>query len=174
MAETDWDSLANDFGDKYKDYPSSGVHTVKVSETKTRKASTGTVWHEFYFEEDSKYQYPKVSHPLSSKNANWRKWHWKCLFELLGATDEAAKKAVDACEAKGDYDKITAAYEASMNRLAAKHPEVEIEVWKDGKYSVADFNSSIRMNRPEEKETAKLDDMFAGSEEVEEDSSIPF
>ena len=173
MAETDWNALANDFGNKYKDYPSNGVHTVKVAETKLRKASTGTVWHEFHFEEDDKYQYPKVSHPLSAKNANWRKWHWKCLFELLGATDEAAKKAVESCESKGDYDKITDAYETAMNRLAAKHPEVEIEVWKNGKYSEADFNCSLRMNRPQDTQTASIDDAFAGAEEVS-DESIPF
>lgn len=94
----------------------------------------------------------------------------------MGATDENAKKAVAACESKGDFDKIAAAYLSSMERLVAKHPEVEIEAWKDGKYMRADFNARVRMSNPDDEKPAKVSDPFEGATEATDIDAgdIPF
>ena len=169
-----WDELASNYNN-FKDYAPAGVHKAKVASVENRSASTGTVWQEFKFEDSDKYAFPKVSHPLSNKNANWRAWHWKCLFELLGATEENAKKAVESCEGKGNFDQICEAYQNAMNRLVAKHPEVEIEVWADGQYSRADFNDRVRMSRPDDepRQSKSTSDPLEGAVEIN-DSDVPF
>lgn len=177
MAEDiNWDELSDQFGGKYKDYCPAGIWKAKVDTVEHRVAKTGTIWEEFKFQDGENYAYPKVSHPLSSKNANWRKWHWKELFVFLGATDENAKKAVAACESKGDFDKIAQAYLSSMERLVAKHPEVEIEAWKDGKYMRADFNARVRMSNPDDEKPAPIEDPFEGATEATDIDAgdIPF
>ena len=174
MPNINWDELASNYN-KFKEYAPAGIHKVKVASVENREASTGTVWQEFKFEDDEKYAFPKVSHPLSNKNANWRAWHWKCLFELLGATEESAKKAVESCEGKGSFDQIKEAYLNAMNRLAAKHPEVEIEVWSDGQYSRADFNDRVRMSRPDDapRQASTPANPLEGAEEIN-DTDVPF
>jgi len=176
MAEINWDDLSNEFGGKYKDYCPAGIHTVVVDTVEHRTASTGTVWEEFKFEDSDQYAFPKVSHPVSSKNAKWRQWHWKELFVFLGATEENAKKAVASCESKTNFDQIAAAYLSAMERLVAKHPTVEIEAWKDGKYMRADFNARVRMSSPDDEKPEKTDDPFAGATEATDIDAgdIPF
>lgn len=173
----DWGALETEFN-SYKDYAPTGVYKAKIATVENRTSSTGTIWQEFKFEDSDQYAFPKVSHPLSPKNANWRAWHWKQLFVFLGATEDGAKKNVEACEGKADYEKIAAAYLSSMERLVAKHPEVEIETWPDGKYMRADFNDRVRMSNPDDDrpESKASDDPFEGSEDVteEETGDIPF
>ena len=174
MADFNWDELSDQFGGKYKDYCPAGIHTVKLASVENRTASTGTIWQEFKFEDSDDWAFPKVSHPISSKNQNWRAWHWKQLFVLLGATEENARKAVETCEGKGDFEKIASAYLSSMERLVAKHPEVEIEAWKDGKYMRADFNNRVRMSHPDDEKPAG--DPFAGATPADDIDAgdIPF
>lgn len=176
MADFNWDEMADEFGGKYKDYCPAGIWKAKLDTVEHRVASTGTLWEEFKFQDSDNYAFPKVSHPLSQKNAKWRAWHWKELFVFLGATEENAKKAVEACESKGDFDKIAAAYLSSMERLVAKHPEVEIEAWKDGKYMRADFNARVRMSHPDDDKPAKTIDPFEGATPADDIDAgdIPF
>lgn len=170
-----WDDLSTQYGNKYKDYAPDGVYKVKIGSVENRKSSTGTFWMEFKPEDSEQYAFPKISHPLSAKNKNWRAWHWKELFVLLGASDEGAKKNVEACEGKADFAHIQAAYLSAMERLVAKKPEVDIEVWKDGKYSRADFNNGVRMNRPDDEKEATSATDILGSEEISIDAGdIPF
>ena len=61
---------------------------------------------------------------------------------------------------------------SAYDRLIAKSPEVQIEVWKDGKYSRSDFNAGVRMSRPSDDEVG---DVLDGAEEVEmSDNDFPF
>lgn len=174
MSSINWDELASNYN-KYKDYAQPGIYKVKVASVENREASTGTVWQEFKFEDSDQYAFPKVSHPISSKNANWRAWHWKCLFELLGATEDNAKKAVESCEGKGAFDQVKEAYLNAMARLVARHPEVEIEVWSDGQYSRADFDDRVRMSRPDDtpRQSSTSNDPLEGAVEIKGEE-IPF
>lgn len=174
MSSINWEELANNYN-KFKDYAQPGTYKVKVASVENREASTGTVWQEFKFEDSDQYAFPKVSHPISNKNANWRAWHWKCLFELLGATEDNAKKAVESCEGKGNFDQVKEAYLNAMSRLVAKHPEVEIEVWNDGQYSRADFNDRVRMSHPDDapRQSSASNSPLEGAVEIN-DSEVPF
>lgn len=167
----DWNSIEEKFGGNFKDYAPAGKFEVKISKANNRASSTGTVWMEFKPDDGDKYAYPKISHPISFNNDAWRQWHMRCLFELFGATKDQAKKAVENCESKDGKEAICKSYETSMQKLLEKKPTVEIEVWEEGDYMRADFNSGVRMNKPQVEE--KSEDPTAGVEEVEEDS-IPF
>ena len=61
------------------------------------------------------------------------------LMQVLGSTEDTAKKAIEKIEALGDKDKIAKGYETAYKSLLKKKPEVEIEVYPDGKYSRAEF-----------------------------------
>ena len=177
MAALDWDAMSEQYGSKYKDYAPAGIWKAKVDSVENRKSSTGTIWQEFKFQDSEKYAFPKVSHPLSEKNANWRAWHWKELFMLMGATEENAKKAVESCEGKANFTQIQAAYCSAMERLVNKHPEIEIETWKDGKYMRADFNDHVRLNHPDDEPyQSSNDNPLEGAEEATDidSESIPF
>lgn len=169
--DINWEEIEGKYGTAFKDYAPAGKFEVKVSKANNRASSTGTVWMEFKPDDGDKYAYPKISHPISFNNDAWRQWHMRCLFELFGATKDQAKKAVENCESKDGKEAICKSYEASMQKLLEKKPTVEIEVWEEGGYSRADFNSSVRMNKPQVEE--KAEDPIAGAEEIEEDS-IPF
>ena len=166
-----WEEIEGKYGGSFKDYAPDGKFEVKISKVNNRASSTGTVWMEFKPDDGDKYAYPKISHPISFNNDSWRQWHMRCLFELLGATKEQAKKAVENCESKDGKEAICKSYEVSMQKLLEKKPTVEIEVWEEGGYSRADFNSSVRMNKPQVEE--KKEDPLAGAEEISEDD-IPF
>ena len=60
-------------------------------------------------------------------------------MQVLGSTEDTAKKAIEKIEALGDKDKIAKGYETAYKSLLKKNPEIEIEVYLDGKYSRAEF-----------------------------------
>lgn len=175
---TDWDAIDEQFKPKFKEYAKAGTYKVKLAEVEIHEVgSKGSIAQDFKFEEDD-HAYPKATHWLSFKNDGWRKYHNKQLMMLLGATEEAAKKAVDACE-KDDKEKTVKAYTEAYNRLAQKHPEVEIEVWMDGKYGRADFtDGTVRMGRPDDSLSSSSstdDDPLDGATEEKIDAdSLPF
>ena len=177
---TNWDELENQYGSKYKDYAPEGEHEAVISEIKIHEVGQkGSIAQDFIFSDSDKYAFPKVTHWLSFKNDGWRKHHNKCLMVLLGATEDQAKKAVDACESKDGKDNIVKAYADAYKRLASKNPKVVIEVWKDGKYKVSEFvDGSVRMSHPSDN-TAPTpipdDGMFENAEPVNiDDDLIPF
>lgn len=183
-----WEEAQANYGSQFKEFAPDGVHAVKIEKVENRASTTSeTIWMEFYPEQNDQYKFPKISHPLSNKNLNWRAWHWKELFVLFGATEENAKKAVETCENKKSYKEIAAAYEQAMNRIATKAKPVDIEVWREpnsvGKvYAVADFNTGVRLNRPEDTPTAPTTtttddiDLFADTEPAEDitEDELPF
>ena len=167
----DWSSIEEKYGGNFKDYAKAGKYKVKMGGVANRASSTGTVWIEFKPADDD-YAYPKIGHPISFNNDAWRQWHMRCLFELFGASKDQAKKAVETCEGKGEKEAICKAYENAMKKLLEKKPEVEIEVWEEGGYARADFNSNVRMNKPQE-ETKEEEPVFEDTEEIS-DEDVPF
>ena len=99
---------------------------------------------------------------------------------VLGASKDAAQKAVDMCEGKSGKDAIVKAYEQTFNKLVSKKPEVEIEVYTErnqsnGKdYARAEFTDrSVNMNNGSKKEDkAPEESPLEGAEEI--DLDLPF
>ena len=136
----DWKNVEEDAGSKYKNYAKPGTYKVKCVDVDIREVGTnGSVAQDFLFEEDDQYQYPKATHWLSFKNDSWRQWHNRNLMIVLGSSESTAEKAIDKIEALGDKEKIMKGYETAYKSLLKKKPEVEIEVFPDGKYSRAEF-----------------------------------
>lgn len=178
MSNINWDALAEENDHGYKDYADDGKYTVKCTGVEIKEVGTnGSVVQKFQFEETD-VQFPTADHWLSFKNAGWRQWHNKNLMVLLGASEENAKKAVEMCEGKDNKDSIVRAYEQTYKKLLSKKPEVEIEVFTDGKYARADFtSSSVRMNRPEQEEKKADEDVVPTDAEVDNEITedmIPF
>ena len=140
MPNIDWENLENEMGGKYKDYAPEGTYKVKCIGVEVKEVgSNGSVVEKFQFEEGD-YQYPTADHWISRKNDKFRAYHQKNLLVLLGASEANARTAVEKAEEK-DFDYAVKAYEAALGRLVSKKPEVEIEVYQDGKYSRAEFTS---------------------------------
>ena len=181
MPNINWDNLAEENNHGYKDYAADGKYTVKCTGVEIKEVGTnGSVVQKFQFEETD-VKFPTADHWLTFKEgkSGWRQWHNKNLMVLLGASEENAKKAVEVCENKDNKDSIVRAYEQTYKKLLSKKPEVEIEVFTDGKYARADFtSSSVRMNRPDDEKKADAgDDIIPDAEDVSDDLSeadIPF
>lgn len=178
MSNINWDALAEENQGNFKQYAADGKYTVKCVGVEIKEVGTnGSVVQKFQFEETD-VQFPTADHWLSFRNAGWRQWHNKNLMVLLGASEENAKKAVELCESKDGKDSIVKAYEQTYKKLLSKKPEVEIEVFTDGKYASADFVSeSVRMNRPEEGEKKADEDVIPTADEVSDeitDDMLPF
>ena len=178
----DWNSIQESAGGNYKNYYADGDYTAKCDSVEIKEVgSNGSVIMKFHFEEGDDGQFPTADHWLSFKNDAWRQWHNKCLMQVLGATDDGAKKAVEMAESKSGKDNIIKGYEACYKKLLAKKPEVEIEVFTDGKYARAEFlDRSVAMPHDSEgqsegitNEVVSIDDPMAGAEEVDL-SDVPF
>lgn len=100
-------------------------------------------------------------------------------MEVLGASEDNAKKAVEMCESKNGKENISKAYETTYRKLLAKKPEVDIEVYTDNGYARAEFKDrTVAMPHGDEPaKEEKEDSPLAGAEdaagEIEMDS-LPF
>lgn len=181
----DWDNIQQNAGGDYKNYYADGDYTVKCDGVEIKEVgSNGSVIMKFHFEEGKDGQFPTADHWLSFKNDAWRQWHNKCLMVVLGASDDAAKKAVEMAESKDGKENIIKGYEACYKKLLAKKPEVKIEVYTElnesnGKeYARAEFKDrNVAMphgdEQKEKKETAE--DIIAQGEEVNlSEADLPF
>ena len=175
---TDWNTLESEMGGNYKNFYADGKYTVKCDGVEIKEVgSNGSIVMKFHFAETDEGQYPTADHWLSFKNDKWRKWHNRNLMMVLGATKDAAQKAVDVCEGKDGKAAITKAYEATYKKLLAKKPTVEIEVYTEDKYARAEFTDrSVAMPHGNEKQSEpKGDDILTEGEEVDlSDDEIPF
>lgn len=178
MPNINWDEVQDKMGGSFKNYYADGKYTAKCDSVEIKEVgSNGSVIMKFHFEEGKDGQYPTADHWLSFKNDAWRQWHNKCLMVMLGATEDAAKKAVEMAESKDGKDNIIKGYEACYKKLLAKKPEVEIEIYTENGYARAEFlDRSVAM--PHGNEPAKEnkgDDVLAGAEEVDlSDADLPF
>lgn len=175
MSNIDWDAVAEE-SNKFKDYAPDGKYKVKCVDVEIKEVGTnGSVIQKFIFEEDNKYQYPSADHWLSFKNDNFRLWHQKCLLELLGSPEDKAKAVIEKVEESGDKSKIMKNYEAAFKLLLKKNPEVEIEVWTDGKYARAEFtDSSVAMPKDGGKKVEKAAEGMGGEEIDLSMEDLPF
>lgn len=145
---TDWDELDKEFEPKFKDYAPEGNYDVKLEEVEKKTLDSGAIVFDFSFAETDEYQYQKASKFFFTKNVNFRKFHYRNLMMVLGASKENANKAVDACEGKKSDESITEAYLQMFKRLIEKHPTVKIEVRqsydKNGHPRVSSKGTKIR------------------------------
>lgn len=174
--EINWDEIEQQYGSQYKDYAVDGKYTVKCDGVEIKDAGTkGNKVVKFHFADNDEYQFPTADHWLSKNNRGWRIKHMKDLFMVLGSTEDKAKKCCELAEAKGDFDYAAKAYAKGFETLAGKKPEVEIEVFTDGKYARAEFTDrSVAMRRDDDKKPeSSSDDIMADGEELSLDS-LPF
>lgn len=174
---TNWEELDKEMGGNFKNYATDGKYNVKCDGVEIKEVgSNGSVIMKFGFEETDDVQYPTADHWLSFKNENFRKYHSRNLMMVLGATKDAAQKAVDMCEGKSGKDAIVKAYEQTFGKLVSKKPEVEIEVYTErnqsnGKdYARAEFTDrSVNMNNGNKKEDkAPVEESpLEGAEEID-------
>ena len=160
MSDIDWGNIKNEMGgnSNYKVYAPVGKYKAKCIGVEFKEVGTnGSIIQKFEFE-DGEYKYPTADHWLSFKNDHWRLWHNKCLMVVLGASEENAKKAVEVCESKNKKEDIVKSYEQAYSKLLSKKPEVEIEVYSDGKYSKTEFMDG-RVAMPHENVEQKDDDV---------------
>jgi hypothetical protein len=173
----DWSNVQEKAGGNYKNYFSDGDYTAKCDGVEIKEVGqNGSVIMRFHFEETNDGQFPTADHWLSFKNDNWRIWHNKCLMQVLGATEDAAKKAVEMAESKDGKENIMKGYEACYKKLLAKKPEVKIDVYTDENgYARAEFKDrSVAMphdNAPQKEN--KGDDILSQGEEIEL-ADLPF
>ena len=178
----DWDNIQQNAGGDYKNYYADGDYTAKCDGLEIKEVgSNGSVIMKFHFEEGKDGQFPTADHWLSFKNDAWRQWHNKCLMQVLGATEDAAKKAVEMAESKDGKENIIKGYEACYKKLLVKKPEVKIEVYTElnesnGKeYARAEFkdrNVAMPHDNTPQKEN-KGDEILSQGEEVEL-ADLPF
>lgn len=174
---TDWKALEEEMGGKFKNYAEDGIYDVKCDGIEVKEVGTnGSIIMKFHFE-DTDVQFPTADHWLSFKNDNFRKWHNRCLMMVLGATKEAAEKAVDACESKDGKENIVKMYEATFKKLLAKKPATKIEVYTENKYARAEFvDRSVAMPHGEESKPKEIINDTVPVEEAEQVdlSALPF
>lgn len=169
----DWKKVEEDAGSKYKNYAKPGTHKVKCIDVNIHEVGTnGSVAQDFLFEEDDNYQYPKATHWLSFKNDSWRQWHNRNLMVVLGSSESTAEKAIDKIEALGDKEKIMKGYETAYKSLLKKKPEVEIEVFPDGKYSRAEFTDDRVAMPHDDAKPATTDTDEVVPEDIEDGEEI--
>ena len=180
MANIDWDKVQESAGGNYKNYASDGDYKAKCDSVEIKEVGDkGSVIMKFHFEDAESVQFPTADHWLSFKNDNWRMWHNKCLMQVLGASEDSAKKAVEMAEGKSGKENIIKGYETCYKKLLAKKPEVEIEVFTENGYARAEFKDrSVAMPHGDEPaKEDKGDDALAGAEDVSEEismSDLPF
>lgn len=174
MATFNWEGIEKEMGGNFKTFVADGDYTAKCDKVEIKGVGEkGSVIMKFGFDNEG---IPTADHWLSFNNANWRRWHNKCLMVVLGATDESAKKAVEMAEKSDKKEDIIKGYDTMYKKLLAKKPEVEVEVYTDDKgYARAEFKDrSVAMphdNAPKAKE--KGDGIISQGEEIEADD-LPF
>lgn len=172
MATLDWDAIDEEYaGGDYLPYAEPGKYKVTVDGVEFKAAgSKGNYVMKFHFAPTEEVQFPTADHWLVKDKQNWRAKHCKDLFMVLGADEAKAKKGCELAESKDSFDYAVQAYEQGFNALIGKvKPEVEIEVYPDGKYSRAEFTDRRVAMRNDKKE-----DVIASGEEVILDTDLPF
>lgn len=177
---TNWEELDKEMGGNFKNYATDGKYNVKCNGVEIKEVgSNGSVIMKFGFEEDN-VKYPTADHWLSFKNENFRKYHSRNLMMVLGASKDAAQKAVDMCESKSGKDAIVKAYDQTFSKLTSKKPAVEIEVYTENGYARAEFTDrSVAMPHGEEPQKTSTEapaeeSPLEGAEEIDLGDSLPF
>lgn len=181
MATIDWTAAEESAGGNFKAYAADGIYKAKCDGVEIKEVGqNGSVIMKFHFEDGDECQYPTADHWLSFKNDNWRYIHNKRLMQVLGATEDGAKKAVEMAEGKSGKENIIKAYDACYKKLLAKKPEAEFEIYTENGYARAEFTDK-RVAMPHGNEEQKKEsqatpaDPLEGAEEVDlSDDVFPF
>lgn len=137
-----WDEIDNEYGNgNFKDYAPNGTHTAKLEKASViDKENWKSPAVEFTFLEDDAYKYPKSPrHFLSMAKPAWRMHHMRDILMALGMPKETAQKAIETVDDPTnppERAKMVKGYQAVFDKIAQKHPEVEIIVrtqMRDGK-----------------------------------------
>ena len=174
-----WVEAEEKAGGNFKQFYADGVYKAKCIGVEIKNVGDkGSTIMRFSFEE-GEGRYPTADHWLSWNNDNWRYVHNARLMQVLGATEEAAKKAVEMAEGKSGKDNIIKGYEACYKKLLAKKPEVEIEVYTENNYARAEFTDRrVAMPHGNEKQAEpKGDDILSQGEDISGETdleSLPF
>lgn len=144
--EINWDEIDSQYSSKFKNYAEVGNHEAQVESVSIKDVQTknGTQYIlTFNFKETDDLQYPKATRWVFKDNENFRQYHFRNLFMMLGCTEDGAKKAVASCEELDDYDKVADAYAKTLAQVAAKYKrpvkiEVRLQVDRDGHYVRSD------------------------------------
>lgn len=171
-----WDSIDEQYNNgDYKNWATPGIYTVKCDDVEFKKVGAkGNYVMKFHFEETPDTQFPTADHFLSKDKDNWRIHHTKNLFIVLGASEAQAKKGCEVAEGKDDYEAKVPIYEKGLKTLIAKKPEVEIEVFQDGKYTRAEFRSRLVAMPHGDADKRTADAIIEDSEEIILDTELPF
>lgn len=184
--EIDWAAAEQAAKGNFTPYAEPGFYKAKVAKVDARVSKNAqggeTYWLEFNFEEGD-VKFPKLSHPISFKNQNWRVWHFMTMLKEFGISEDKAKQAIQNAENKGKEDSIVSAY-VDMFERASKKNEIEIEVFEDTKlnpntgkpYTRVDFkNKQLAFGR-ERTTTSTQSSILDGAEELEGNDleEIPF
>lgn len=172
----DWDKIDEKYDNGFKDYALPGIYTVKCDGVEFKQVgSKGNYIMKFHFAETDDTQFPTADHWLSKANEGWRIHHSKNLFIVLGSTEENAKKGCEMAESKSDFEDKAKVYETGFAALLKKQPEVEIEVFQDGKYTRAEFRSRLVAMPHDDADKNTVDTMIDDSEEVDlSNLDLPF
>lgn len=178
MANINWNEAEEKAGGNFKSYMADGKYTAKCDNVEIKEVGqNGSVIMKFHFEDTDNGQFPTADHWLSFKNDNWRYIHNKRLMQLFGATEDAAKKAVEMAESKAGKENIIKGYETCYKKLLAKKPAVEIEVFTENNYARAEFcDRSVAMPHGDEpQKESKGEDILDQGETVDlTEADLPF
>lgn len=175
-----WAEAEEKAGGNFKAFMADGDYKVKCDGVEIKEVGqNGSVIMKFHFEDHENGQFPTADHWLSFKNDSWRYIHNKRLMQLFGATEDAAKKAVEMAESKEGKDSIVKGYDACYKKLLTKKPEVEIEVYTDESgYARAEFKDrGVAMPHGDapQKESKGSDDIISQGSEVDlSEVDLPF
>lgn len=172
----DWSAIDEQYSNDFKEYAKPGIYTVKCDGVEFKQVGAkGNYVMKFHFAETEDTQFPTADHFLTKDKDNWRIHHTKNLFLVLGATEDRAKKGCEMAEEKGSFDYAVQIYEKGFQTLLQKKPEVEIEVYQDGKYTRAEFRSRLVAMSHDDADKNTADAIVDSGEEINLDlDTLPF
>lgn len=134
-----WNEIDEQYKNKqFKDYAPLGECTARLDTVKVvDKPDWKSPAVEFTFQDDDQYKYPKSPrHFLSLSKPAWRAKHSRDIMMAFGMPKEVAEKVIDVAEKDQDRTKLVKAYQAVFDKVAEKHPNVELMIrtqMRDGK-----------------------------------------
>lgn len=140
---TDWSALANEYDKGFKEYAPLGRYKVKVDKAEVKKINGKNgenIVINFIFQDNDSYKFPKsAAHWASRNNINSAKWQNAAMLQVLGVSEENARKAIDGIEKDGvSIDQAIKGYQQVYDRACSRHPEVEIEVREQVDYKTGE------------------------------------
>lgn len=140
----DWNANDSQYAG-FKDYADNGCYEAVATEVELRKLSEKFVKINISFEETERFVYPRAQHTILTSKEGFNMHINKDMMMVLGASEEAAKKACETCILGKTLDESVNLLEQAYKKLLQKKPKLQIEVYqakgRDGKtYTHADLD----------------------------------